>query len=87
MALVLGSSGHILEFLMVAMTDEQLNQPQIRLAVRQLCGLFRDTQQMSLECGALYHAAHGLLLFRERVYGPREYNSEPPEGSVAGPTG
>ena len=77
MSIVLGSSGHVLEFLAVAMTDEQLRNPQVQLAVQQLCGLFRDTKDLSLECGALYHAAHGLVLYRERVFGPREYRWEP----------
>jgi hypothetical protein len=69
LGVALGSSGHILEFLAVAMTDEQLAQPQVALAARYMCALFQQTRDMALECGALYHAAHGLLLYRERVFG------------------
>ena len=29
------------------------------------------TRELDLECGALYHAAHGLVLYRERVWGER----------------
>jgi hypothetical protein len=84
MAIVLGTTGHLLEFLTVAMNDDQLDQPQVRLAVRHLCGLFRDTRDLPLECGALYHAAHGLVLFRQRSMGPREYHWESPaDGSAA----
>jgi hypothetical protein len=39
--------------------------------VRRLCAIFRKTREIDLECGALYHAAHGLSLYREKVYGPR----------------
>lgn len=35
-----------------------------------LCRLFDETRSMDLECGALYHAAHGLILYRERLFGP-----------------
>ena len=84
MAAVLGSSGHMLEFLAVAMTDEQLRHPQGRLAARHLCRLFRDTQDLDLECGALYHAAHGLVLYRERLFGARTYQADGPPQAIAG---
>lgn len=77
MAVVLGSTGHILEFLAIALDDQQLRDPQVELAVRHLCGLFETTRDLPLECGALYHAAHGLVLYRERVFGPRTYLFEP----------
>jgi hypothetical protein len=73
MAVVLGSTGHILEFLTLAMTDDQLRHPQVDLAARHLCQLFETTRDLPLECGALYHAAHGLVLYRERLFGTRKY--------------
>ncbi len=76
LAIVLGTTGHMLEFLAIAMTDEQLQQPQVQLAARQLCAMFRDTQNLPLECGALYHAAHGLVIYRQRMFGPRTYEAE-----------
>jgi hypothetical protein len=74
LSIALGTTGHLLEFLTVAMSDQQLNNPQVDLAVQYLCGLFRETQDLALECGALYHAVHGLVLFRQRRMGPREYH-------------
>jgi hypothetical protein len=35
--------------------------------------MFRATQDYPLECGGLYHSAHGLVLYRERMFGPRDY--------------
>lgn len=71
----LGTTGHILEFLTLAMTDEQLNEPWVQRAAANLCELFRRTMNVPLECGALYHAAHGLVLYRQRVFGERSYAS------------
>lgn len=69
----LGTTGHVLEFLTLALTVEQLQEPWVQRAVLNLCDLFRKTKNVPLECGALYHAAHGLVLYRERVYGHRDY--------------
>ena len=55
------------------MPQERLADPWVARATAYLCKLFRQTQDIALECGALYHAAHGLVLYRERVYGPRTY--------------
>ncbi len=69
----LGATGHTLEFLTVALDDEQLKQPWVTNAVLFLTTLLEQTRNEDLECGALYHAAHGLHLYRERRFGPREY--------------
>ncbi len=77
----LGVTGHTLEFLSLAMTDEQLRRPWVKRSAWHLAKLFEKTQELDLECGALYHAAHGLALYRLRMFGPRDYS----EGSsVAG---
>ena len=59
-----------------SLTDEQLGEAWVRRAVMYLCGLFRKTDQYDLECGALYHAAHGLALYRQRMFGSRKYGGE-----------
>jgi hypothetical protein len=69
----LGTTGHVVEFLSLAMTEEQLQQAWVKRAVKYLCDLFHKTKGIDLECGALYHAAHGLVLYRERVFGRRDY--------------
>jgi hypothetical protein len=68
----LAATGHILEFLSFALTKEQLDDVWVRRAVAYLCRLLERTKHLDLECGALYHAAHGLVLYRTRVYGPRD---------------
>jgi hypothetical protein len=70
LAQALSTTGHVLEFLVLASSDEELNEPYLQRAVLHLCDLFRKTEAISLECGALYHALHGLVLYRERVFGP-----------------
>lgn len=67
MALVLGTTGHVLEFLAVAMSPEDLKSPQVTRAVDHLCDLLESTRSLPLECGALYHAAHGLVLYRDKL--------------------
>lgn len=76
LAVNLGATGHTLEFLTIAMTGEQLSEPWVERAVLHLCDLFDKTKDVPLECGALYHAAHGLLLYRERMFGPIDYSRE-----------
>ena len=72
----LGTTGHIVEFLTLALTKEELQQPWVKRAVANMCGLFSKTKEIPLECGALYHAAHGLVVYRDRVYGVRKYASD-----------
>lgn len=68
----LAATGHTLEFLSFALTKEQLQERWVQRAVAYMCRLLERTKGIDLECGALYHAAHGLVLYRNRVYGPRE---------------
>jgi hypothetical protein len=65
----LGSSGHVLEFLTLALNDKQLQEPWVTDAVVYMCDLLDETKDQPLECGALYHAAHGLKLYRFRRFG------------------
>jgi hypothetical protein len=68
----LGTTGHILEFLTLSLTDEQLREPWVQRAVVHMCELFETTRELPLECGALYHAAHGLALYRDRLFSEME---------------
>ncbi|MCA9238250.1 MAG: hypothetical protein KDA44_22410 [Planctomycetales bacterium] len=67
----LAATGHILEFLSLALSKQRLQEPWVEHAVEYLCDLLERTRELDLECGALYHAAHGLVLYRERVWGER----------------
>lgn len=65
----LGTSGHILEFLMVALPDNRLNEAWVRKGVEAVAKDLIDNKRLPAEPGALYHAVDGLVLYRERVTG------------------
>jgi hypothetical protein len=71
LAQALGTTGHTLEFLVLALDEQQVREEWVRRAAAFLASAFQRTQHVSLECGALYHAAHGLVLYRQRLFGPR----------------
>lgn len=81
MAAHLGSTGHTLEFVTLALDDTRLKEDWVTRAVLHLCDLLEKTKDLDLECGALYHAVHGLALYRQRRFGPRETGPVP--GTVA----
>ncbi len=68
----LHSTGHTLEWLMVALPQSEVEAPWVTAAVDRLCQLLEDNSEQPLDCGALYHAARGLMLYRTRRFGPRE---------------
>jgi hypothetical protein len=68
----ISTTGHVLEFLMLALDDQELKEPWVTRAAAHLVGCFEMTQKFDLECGALYHAAHGLSLYRTRRFGARQ---------------
>ncbi len=68
----ISTTGHVLEFLTVALDDQQLREPWVTRAVVHLIDCLEKTQKFDLECGALYHAAHGLRIYRNRRFGPSE---------------
>jgi len=73
LAQAVGSAGHVMEFLAASMTKEELQEPWARRAVASVCSVFRKTKAVDVECGALFHAAHGLRLYRFKVFGPRTF--------------
>lgn len=76
LAVCMGSAGHVLEFLCTAMDKEELQQPWVQRATLDMCKTFRKTKPVDVECGALFHAAHGLVLYREKVFGPRTFSKD-----------
>ena len=73
LAVDLGATGHVLEFITLAASERQLREAWVEQAVLHLCDVFDTTRSLPLECGALYHAAHGLLVYRQRRFGPVNY--------------
>lgn len=63
----LGATGHVFEVLAIALDDEALADPWVTRAAERLVTLLEQTSDMDVECGALYHAIHGLLLYNRRV--------------------
>lgn len=72
----MASSGHVFEFLAEAQSKEQLEEPWMKRAASKLCEQFRKTKAVDVECASLFHATHGLVLYREKVFGPREYGKK-----------
>jgi hypothetical protein len=69
MQLRMNSTGHILEWLAYSLPESELRSEWMQRAVNQLALMFLDIQDKSMESGTLYHAAHGLRIYYERVFG------------------
>lgn len=63
------TTGHTLEWLALAISDEELRDPWIEQAVSYMCQLFLELQSQPIEGGAMYHAVHGLTIYYARRYG------------------
>ncbi len=59
------SAGHVLEFLNVALSPDELAQDWMVKVVNRLCDLLDQTRGLNVECGMLYHGSHGLMLYRK----------------------
>jgi hypothetical protein len=68
----IATTGHVLEWLSLALTDEELKEPWVQEAVNALVMMILPTSLAPLEGGALYHAAHGLYIYHARVFGRPE---------------
>jgi hypothetical protein len=67
----MNTSGHIFEWLALALTDKELKEPWVTDAANALATMFLDIQGAPMEGGTLYHAVHGLLIYYSRLYGPK----------------
>ncbi|HEX3999780.1 MAG TPA: hypothetical protein VHX65_14615 [Pirellulales bacterium] len=78
------SAGHTLEFVAAAVSSGlydnedtadhkpyELSDPWVVAAVNRLCNEMNVARDMEPDCGTLYHAAHGLRLYRDLRFGPR----------------
>jgi len=71
------ATGHVFEVVVAALDDRRLAEPWVTRAADRLVGLLEQTADIDLECGGLYHAAHGLLLYRQRVCQNPEISAPP----------
>jgi hypothetical protein len=65
----INTTGHVLEWLALALPDDELRAGWVQDAVGALALMILDSQGAPVEGGSLYHAAHGLHLYRTRVFG------------------
>jgi hypothetical protein len=64
----IGTTGHILEFICVAVPQSRLQEEWVRRAVTALAHDLAENRATAAECGALYHAVDGLSIYRTRVW-------------------
>ena len=63
------ATGHTIEWLCVALTAEQLREAWVQKGVAALLAVMEKTPIESLSEGGLYHAAHALRRYKEKVGG------------------
>lgn len=62
------STGHQVEWLSLALSDEELRSPWMTRAVESLVGAFERVATVPVECGPLYHGARGLRQYSLRRF-------------------
>lgn len=62
----LTSTGHTLEWLAYWLPAERLREPWMQRATLKLSTLLADSAKEAVSCGPLYHATHGVVLYRQR---------------------
>ncbi len=74
----MNTTGHILEWLALSLSDQELKSAWVEQAVNALTQMFLDIQGSAMESGTLYHATHGLLIYYSRVYDGRALGPQQP---------
>ncbi|MCI0681359.1 MAG: hypothetical protein L0Y71_04580 [Gemmataceae bacterium] len=65
----ISTTGHILEWLSLYLSDRELGEAWVQEAANALAKAMIETRLDPIEGGALYHAAHGLNMYHSRVFG------------------
>jgi hypothetical protein len=65
----INTTGHVLEWLALSMTDAALREPWMEQAANALSVMILEHRTDPLDGGSLYHATHGLYIYRARVFG------------------
>ncbi len=86
----LETTGHTLEFLMMALPEKRLNEEWVRKAVSLLANDIIENQDESIDYSALYHAVDGLVIYRNRMspdhqaqLGSNQFKADPKSGNSA----
>lgn len=72
----LRTTGHVLEWMVFAMSDEALRDPQVIDSVTYLTQLLEQQPQRAWEIGPLGHALHALAIYDRRVWGEQSELTE-----------
>lgn len=84
----LKASGHMLEWLMMALPQRRLNEGWVRRAVASISTDLVHNAAQPAKCGPLYHALNSLIMYRDRVNPrttPSEHQAEPELAVDPGP--
>ena len=63
----MASSGHLLEFLMMALPSQELNAPWVRRAIEATSNDLMANRKAFVSCSPLYHATSALSIYVDRV--------------------
>ncbi len=63
----MASSGHLLEFLMMALPSQELNAPWVRRAIEATSNDLMINRKSFVSCSPLYHATSALSIYLDRV--------------------
>lgn len=63
----MASAGHILEFLMLALPQDELQQVWVRRAIHTVAQDLIQNRKAEVRCSPLYHAVSGLNIYLDRV--------------------
>ena len=63
----LETTGHTLEFLMMALPDDRLNEEWVRKAISLMANDIINNRDEPVDYSALYHAIDGLVIYRNRM--------------------
>lgn len=63
----IASSGHVLEFLMISLPQEQLSSQWVRRGIEATARDIMSNRQSYVKCAPLYHAINGLRIYMDRT--------------------
>jgi hypothetical protein len=63
----ISTSGHELEWLMIALPQSKLKEEWIRKAITSVARDLIDNKHVSSDCGPLFHGMHALVVYRQRT--------------------
>ncbi|MBS0261619.1 MAG: hypothetical protein JSS02_06640 [Planctomycetes bacterium] len=73
------TSGHQLEWLMIALPQSKLNEEWFRRAIASVARDLINNRHVASDCGPLYHGMHALVIYRQRTvpgYLVPQFNSQ-----------